>query len=82
MNLEQMQELSQQTCSLVDLGSRCPLYGCPGNVTLEERSVEPKVPEAISLIVMTDLVSQTGTLLPTLPNAEVGKIFNVKSSNF
>lgn len=77
-----MQELSQQKCSLVNLGSRCPLYGYPGNATLEEHSVESKIPEAIFLIMMTHLIFQTGTILSTLPNTEVGKNFNVKSSNF
>lgn len=77
-----MQELSLQKWSLVNLGSRWPLSGSPGNATLEEHSVESKIPEAIYLIMMAHLIFQTGTILSTLPNAEVGKIFNVKSSNF
>lgn len=80
VNLEQMQELSQ----LVNLGSRWPLSGFPGNSTLEELSVESKIPEEIYLITMTHLSSlifQIGTILRTLPNAEVWKILNVKSSN-
>ena len=77
-----MQELSQQKCSLVNLGSRCPLSGFPGNATLEEHSVESKIPEAICLIMMTHHIFQIGTVLSTLPNAEVRKFFNIKSSNF
>ena len=85
MNLEQMQELSQHKYSLVKLGSRWPLSGFPGNSTQEELSVESKIPEEIYLITMTHLSSlifQIGTILHTLPNAEVWKILNVKSSNF
>ena len=53
----------------MNLGSRWPLSSFPADATLEEHSVESKMPKAIYLIMMIHLSSlsfQVGTLLPTL----------------